>query len=486
MKGKKINQRLISIVLSLIMILGLLSTLSLTAVAATYPEETEAPAPGIDYSQPPLIINGSSNGYEINLTAETLTVPTPTSIQAYSTDGVGKKWTAVKTGVDLFNPKTGAFGTAKFAKLLDKGMTLWLYCGTNFGVKELPDHPDDPDIIKFTEIKKRDPAPKAAVDYQIGADMTGATTGDWVLVAKSTGTLLKAGIEIAAADSKGKTPDGNGYGKFYDGATNGIPMKEMDGTKVVKSVYFARYAPKLSNDIYYPASKSAKITVSSETKAPKYKADYKKEVIKLKKGDMIYAGTGEQLALNPNQPNSVPTPTSMLEAGDLLYIESAKGSEISLSDYLTADPTTVVIWSTGTNKKPATSKQVYTLAPRSVIDLTPTPTSLKLPKGYEVQNNKGKWGSSMPKFTATSIPGRYTFPVRKKATAKATGYIDTVGLAASNWGTLEIICSQADKGKIVITSATITDTWVGWITPGSSAYEGVIFDYADSVDSEDD
>lgn len=179
---------------------------------------------------------------------------------------------------------------------------------------------------------------------------------------EKNGTIaVKRGIEIAGTENKGKTIDSKGYGIFYEGETNGIAVKSLPPNgKIVKTVYSVRYAPKIEVTPYTSARKAVKITVSSEGKTPKYKANYKNEIIKLKKGDMIFAGTVDELGGLYTECSSA---TVDLTKGSLLLVTATKGTTVSLAKYLSTQAETVIIWKAGTSKVPSTAKQIYKLAP---------------------------------------------------------------------------------------------------------------------------
>lgn len=357
-----------------------------------------------------IIVTDDDSKSSINLSDETLSLA---SYNAYSLDG-GLKW------------KTGTLSDADFAKALSKDVTLWL---TNGDIDSKTKKPvSDSAVTKFKKIQARPSAPKLSVNYAIGADLTGFTTGDFVLTAKNGNTAVKNGIEIAEAE--GKAPDSNGYGKFYDGTSNGIPIKALEGSKVVKTAYYVRIAPTTTS----AASKPAKISVSCELKPTKYKANYKTEIIKLKKGDLIYAGTDTSLDAIATVVSGA---TANLASGQLISITNAKGAEVSLADYLTTAAQTIIIWKAGTDKKAPTAKQVYTLAPRaSITDVTIDGVNGKItiPNTYEIRvNSAAKWGK-LPKITMDM-----SFDIRVKATAKGTGTDDSSGFAASETGDIDVV-----------------------------------------------
>ena len=286
---------------------------------------------GIDYSADDIILTGRSFSFksgkeipadavlaekteetaaEINLTRETLDI-TGYRIQAYSIDG-GFTW------------KAGSLNTAGFVKLLNKDTELWLcFKDYNSNAKKPQGSGDEHNILAFPKINKRAPARKLVVNYAVGADLTGATAGGWGLTERGSTDMIREGIEVALAGSSGKTVDANGWGKFYDG--RGVPVRELTGTKAVKTRYFIRIAPAENDGVYTAASKPRRINVTSEQKPPKYKVN--KGVIKLKAG--TYVSMNGQVSLH------------------------------SVKSEITPEGT-VEIWQAATAKKAASAKQVLT------------------------------------------------------------------------------------------------------------------------------
>ena len=214
----------------------------------------------IDYSHDDILVPGSADGFEINLTKETITIPATYTSVAYSVDG-GTKWKNVK-------PDT--FSDAKFPKLFNKDLTLHL--SDKPIDKKTKKPPDDAAVVTFAAIGKRAAAPKLTINYLIGADNTGATPGQWVLTEKGGSTAVKENVQIGAADAakKNKVTDEKHFGCFYDGLTNGICVKELKTAKPIKSIYLIRTAPQDGPD-YKAASKVKKVKALSEIKAPRYK-----------------------------------------------------------------------------------------------------------------------------------------------------------------------------------------------------------------------
>lgn len=307
---------------------------------------------GIDYeSIEDIIVLGSSDGFSINLTQETITIPDTYTPVIYSLDG-GTKWKDVKS----------ALSTANFSKLLNKDFTLQL---ADKPIDRATKKPvDGAKIVSFAQVNKRPSAPSLIVNYDIGADLTGVTTGDWLLTEKNGTNAVKDNIQIGVAIASGKTVDNKGFGQFFPGLTNGIPVKSLTGSKVEKTSYFIRYAPKQNGQIYTAASKPKKITVTGEQKAPNYKVTSKSEKkskdgtvktpasasVKLKKGDLIIAGATEDIGAVPEVAGSA---TVTLTEEIVLQITGDKGAVVSVKDVSGA----ITIWKAATSKKPASAKQ---------------------------------------------------------------------------------------------------------------------------------
>ena len=308
---------------------------------------------GIDYDYPDIIVPGSIDGYEmaneyhINLRSEIIVLPEDFIIKEYSLDG-GFKWQKVKqTTFKNFDAKKG------FPKLLDKGMTLHIKNA-------------DGVIVTFPQINKRPKAPYALINYTLAADWSGKTAGEWMLNQKSDKegtTPYNAGIEIAVSARDPKEISKRGFGKFYcrcvhdgnagciersgaktplsycadiPGQRIGIPVESSPGGKVVVFYYYVRTAPeKLSDTEYTAASKPKKVrakmihraSVKSMGKPPNY--SIKSGKIRLKNGDMLFAGGSEDLGISPTEVSGNIT----LEAGQLIYNKSGKVVVVALDDY---------------------------------------------------------------------------------------------------------------------------------------------------------
>ncbi len=396
---------------------------------------------GIDYSaqQDVIIYAADSEGnavenVSINMTQEKLV--TDFAYKWYSVDG-GSKWKEAKS------PLTDK----QFQSMLNKGMTLWLADSYDKKAKALT---EDAVVYKFAKIEARPKAPKLKVEYATYADDTGATAGQWGLALSTLAPIdatTLASLEIGAALADKKSVSEKGYGLWP--TEGGLAVPELSGGKVQTSVYYVRVRATEST----PSSKLVKVSVKGQQKAPNLKADYKKELIKLKDGMTIYFGDTAPFTLT-----GVEASASSYDdyEGRIIHIDSKDAAKngVSLSCYLTGTRNTVLIWTNATAKKPASAVQEIKLAARATIDaqiLTVSKGKATLDKKYEVYDEvKKKWGS-LPKVTSSC-----ELKIRLKATAKG-GKEDDSSFAASDWATLKINYGvwDADKKKSGITAAEI-------------------------------
>lgn len=276
---------------------------------------------GIDYSQPDLIVPGrGAEGFEINLTQETLTIPSTYTPVVYRTNG--GKWKPVKD----------ALSAAKFPKLFNKDLELEL---SDKPVEKQTGNPQEGAVIvTFPTILKRPKAPALTVNYAIGADPTGATPGDFVLTTQGGTSAAHGGIQIGVAS--GKTADENGFGHFYPDC--GIAIKPLTSATPAKAVYYIRTAPVQKSGIvttYMAAGKPKKITVKGEQKAPKYKVNVKGETKSKPASEVIKVKANTYVTMN----------------GDTkLYTAKA---DLNVLGYVG----TIELWTAATAKKPASAKQ---------------------------------------------------------------------------------------------------------------------------------
>ena len=330
--------------------------------------------------------------------------------------------------------------------MLKKGMTLAI---ANKYDKKTKKPTNDAVIYKFDTIKKRPSAPKLKAEFKTYADPTGFTTGQWTLADKSNTALSKeelAKYEIGIAASDKKTVSSAGYSDIP--TDTGIDFVMTSGKTADSTIYFVR--TKATEDT--PASKAAKLTVKGQGKASKLKVDYKKEILKAKKGMIVFFG--DTLSEDSIELKDVPKKYSDYSGKYIVVDEALAKTGIDLSGYITDTRNTIMVWTAVTEKKASTPAQVIKLAKRDSIKaekLTVTGGKFKLDKKYEVYiEAKGKWGG-LPKISESC-----ELKIRLKATAKGGAESDS-SYAASNTGFLKISYDviDANKNKSGITAAEI-------------------------------
>lgn len=336
------------------------------------------------------------NGTTIDIAVEG-TAPTVSGATGYSIDN--KNWSAT-------------LSDANWKKLLDKGGVLYVVKNTDGTKTGAPDNAGGYVIGQFRSITARPKAPKLKPWY--------LTDGTWT-ICKDSQTLtnvVAAGdygkYEMAAAKADGKTPDG-AYATF-------APVNVLGSASTTKPAYLIRTPASVDtqNNKYVPASKDAKIKPAKAGKKPSAKIDYKKEIIKLKKG--TYATS-----------SSISTPWGATD----------KVVEVDASTVIGADAK-MAVWVAATGKKPASEPFEFDVAGRAT---TPTATTIGIDNGKFAKDTtkplemKGatKWGAvKAPASSGTII-------VRVKANVKMNkdGTIKE-GLAASTSATLTVTVSALD------------------------------------------
>lgn len=387
----------------------------------------------------------------IDMAAERLYVPASVGAVALSIDG-GQKWKAYsfpESGLDI-------------NKLLNKGGIFQITDSLDAKGKA-PNKEDVKDeegnvtaakskVYQFPAIAPRPKLSSFTINYSVYADATGATPGQWTLTEKNSDTPLSVSMQIAPSSSK-KTPDNvkvDEQGKLSDAGTKtvqwgllpkgtGINVQPMSsGSKVAKPTYLIRTEPTTT----IPASKAKKISASGLGKASKFKADYKKDLIKLKENASVFVGGATELAANKDASNVTIYNKEQAKEGRLLTVRDTKNRVIK-DDY----GKTLAIWTAATQKKPATTPQYYTPAARAFMDESVQPTftasTVKIDtKKYEVLNpDKGTYATSVPKTTASK-----KYSIRMKATAKA-GKETSSTYAPSLDGTLVVTWGVLDPSK---------------------------------------
>jgi hypothetical protein len=275
------------------------------------------PSDGIDYTAPDITITGSgAAGVTINLTQETINLGDFT-VAAFSTDG-GGRWQAVRSDT---------FSATRFPRMFNRDMELWL---SDTAIDRSTKQPGEgAAIVKFAKINKRPRMERVVINYLIGADTTGITSGAWVLSERNGTSSIKAGIEIALAN--GRVPDVNGYGRFIgaNGSTNGIAVMPISGIKPVRTTYFIRQGAGQSGSEFTAASRARRINVLGEQRPPRYSVNAKSGILKFRAGTYIAINSGSA------------------------RIESEKG-DLNLS----AQTGMIELWLAATSRRPASAKQV--------------------------------------------------------------------------------------------------------------------------------
>ena len=269
-----IKTRCVSMLLAAMMLFSMLPA----AVSAADSAALTAGEKGIDYTAGDVIVKAKTGGrenekYFINLTKETFVVPSDYIVAAYSLNG-GTSWTAVGS--------KSVFDSAALAKLFTATKDVTLAFTDKYNSKTRKPA-DGAIVVNFPRINRRPALKTYTVNYKIGADDTGATTGAWVLTEKGGKTSVKEGIEIALSDSAGKGPNDKGFGRFTgkNGSADGIGIVPLqNGGKTAQTAYFIRQAPKANGDgTFTAASIPRKITVQGQRKPQAYKADKNKKTI---------------------------------------------------------------------------------------------------------------------------------------------------------------------------------------------------------------
>ncbi|MDR0293804.1 MAG: hypothetical protein LBH95_06605 [Oscillospiraceae bacterium] len=259
-----------------------------------------------------LVPSDTPDNAVINLTAETIDLA-GFFVEAYSVNG-GAKW------------KKGALPEgAKFQKLLDKGMTLWL--ADKWNAKDVKDGKTvidkkgvakDAAVVKFPKINAR---PKANTEK-----LKPFYFSETWEPRKGGATAAATAYEWANTDNK-KTPSGD----WQSLPDNGFPV--LSGK--AKTTYLFRTPPKASGNTYTPASKPFKLSPANFGKAPNYavKTDKTgKQSVKLKANDWVQLGSDAPVK-----------------------VTSAKALDV------TGRTGTLTVWKGETGKKPRSEKQEIVL-----------------------------------------------------------------------------------------------------------------------------
>jgi hypothetical protein len=183
---------------------------------------------GINYDINEIIVPGTVDGFSINLTRETITVPSSYTVQAFSTDG-GRRWRAIR-------PDT--LSDARFPRLLNRNLDLRLSDKAIDSTLRPRRPAADANIVEFNSIRGRPKPPRLRVNLLIGR-----SRGDWLLAedrkTAHSASVRKDDIEVAVADvnNRNRIPDRNGFGVFFPGPINGIPIPRE------RTSFLFRFAP---------------------------------------------------------------------------------------------------------------------------------------------------------------------------------------------------------------------------------------------------
>lgn len=404
----------------------------------------------IDYEPREDIINYAYDGdtnkrtdkVYINMTKEKFV--SSVSYACFSLDG-GKKWIKGKLTDENLSKAFSKVTNIRIATKFD----------TN---KKKP--AEDAKTYYFATINKRPAISSLKVDYSLYLDPYHSTNGQWTLLNNGKSENLYQYYEIGIS-SDGKKIGREGFGIWP--ISGGVWVSDLDSKgKQVKETYFYRIRATVNT----PASKTKKIKVAGVQKPLKLKADYGKEILKLKKGVSVFLGEElpnllyEKYDFNSNAYLGTEKTSKELEGKFLAAATAEQAKGISIKEYLTDENRTIYIWMNASKTKPVTETQVIVLEARGVIE---SEKKLKCENGKVIlEKNKkltyefldpatGKWSVSVPNVTETT-----TVKCRIKCNAKGgkeNGKTYATGIEANcvlTWGVWD-----AKSGKEGIVSAVI-------------------------------
>lgn len=373
----------------------------------------------------------------INMTKETLV--SAFRYECYTIDG-GKKW--IK----------GKLDNEKLAKAFNKRTNIRLAEKYDEKTKKPAEGAKQ---YFFNTINKRAQATTLKPNYQLYMDPYGITTGQWTLLKVTTEVNLYQYYEIGIAE--GKKLGKQGFGIWPDAGGVWVPDLAKGG-KAQKVLYFYRTRATVDT----PASKVKKVKISSVLAPTKLKADYKKEILKMKKGISLFFGESipNLYEVPYDFENSVYLGTEATLAdfeGKYLKAatdEQAKG--INIVNYLTGTRNTIHLWVNATSGKPATAVQQLVLAARGVISaekkLKCEKGKVVLEKGKDISyefydETTQKWAEKIP-----AVTGSTTLRCRVKCNAKGgkeNGRNYATGIEATCEITWGVIDSKSEKEGII-------------------------------------
>ncbi|MCL2030233.1 MAG: hypothetical protein FWG93_01675 [Oscillospiraceae bacterium] len=405
---------------------------------------------------------GGLSTITIDFVEETIywTGAAPTKAPAMVSFDAGGKWTALKFSIGT------AAEPGDFSKFLNKEATVWLTDAWDAKNKEPQkavaaaegvEAVAAANIWKFTKNDARPKFDKFSIDYATyaGTGENFGGNGQWTL--KKAGTLEITALQIGYSTDKGKNV--LGWGKFP--AAEGLNVVAGATKPGEKLSFVARVAPTANS----AGSKGKKFGVSTLTKAPALKLDYKKNLLKLKAGTVIFDATpvmdGEEV-IGFEQGAEV----TGLKAGtaDFTMTKPADKADVSVKPGLTFAPGAEAkhysVRVAPTEKKPASEMQLITVAPASAVyevdaAVTRSKMSFKLPKAYEAalwadrEKPETKWKSSI------KVTGAGVYAVRLKNTAKYNAKTnETIGNTTSDNLILDIAVGKVTQGKKEVDAVT--------------------------------
>jgi len=294
-------------------------------------------------------------------------------------------------------------------------------------------------VVVFERIEPRPSAPRVTVNYGVyatGKDGVNDITGGWTLLdatsrSSSVSTSFLAGLSIRTSETD--TTTGETWYKFPT-ATSYVVVKPLssDG-KVIRTSYFVRTAATITTDsdgkhTNTPASRSARVNVTSLQAAPKLRPDYRREIIRARVGMVL---------------NFDGTEAPVITAATAAYaIDKVLGDSIvSVTVYQPVN--------SDRPNRPRTARQQIDLAARAKLAATPVTTTkgvLRLDKTYEVLNNN-RWGG-MPRVTTVRTGA--TFGIRLRSTAR---------VEVNNAGTPDVKTVAKSGTAAASATGTLTYSW---------------------------
>lgn len=383
-----------------------------------------------------------------------LVVPDGYVVNAYKTAANGK-WTEIKGDKTFDTVLTGLL------KKTMGGLTI-----TNCYDHETKKAAES---YYFSKITAPQSVQSMKANYEVCADDLGITNGQFIF--STTGVNPKAlynigsTYEVSFAKIGEKNIVSWGWGVWPSSGGVWVPdsqiTKDSKGNPAEKAVKYNFYvrtkATAHESDgamIYTPASKEKKISVSSVTKAPKIKVTYNKkngslenrDIITFKKGTYGYfLGNLTEMPdpLKVKVEAEVVSDAALADEYDFGAFEgkkidaTAKAVKVDITEYVTETRNKIIIWTAAKVSKPASSKQVITLAQRKTITETSIPVvnngiKLKVTQGetttqYEIYDTaKKKWVTSVP---ACKVATEAAFTIRLKSNAKGGAESDEMTAA---------------------------------------------------------